>query len=210
MTLPELEEFVFESVLVDWAALARDLEQVKERFDRADSVRIVGDGTDLTFSVAGREGGVDSGFGNMPGGEVYYCPVEDSAEGTISFTEFPGCYMGHQVPGVRFRFERGRIVEASAAADEGFLLEVLDTDDGARRLGEFGIGGNPRITRHMRNPYFDEKIDGTIHLAIGQGFPQIGGLNESAVHWDIVKDLRNGGQLYADGELVQENGSWRL
>ena len=107
-------------------------------------------------------------------------------------------------------FERWRIVAASAAADEAFLLNVLDTDDGARRLGEFGIGGNPRITRHMRNPYFDEKIDGTIHLAIGAGIPGVGGLNRSSVHWDMVKDLRTGGKLYADGELAQESGAWQF
>jgi aminopeptidase len=172
-------------------------------------VRIVGDETDLTFSLAGREGKVDAREANMPGGEVFYCPLEDSAEGVIAFSEYPGCYIGHEVPGIRFRFEGGKIVDASAAGDEEFLLGTLDTDEGARRLGEFGIGCNPGIQRHMKNVLFDEKIEGTIHLAIGTGFPQLGGQNRSAIHWDIVKELRNGGRIELDGEVVQENGKWR-
>ncbi len=209
MTLPEFEDFLYGAVLIDWDALARKMQVIKERFDRAETVRIVGDETDLTFSLAGREGKVDAREANMPGGEVFYCPLEDSAEGVIAFSEYPGCYIGHEVPGIRFRFEGGKIVDASAAGDEEFLLGTLDTDEGARRLGEFGIGCNPGIQRHMKNVLFDEKIEGTIHLAIGTGFPQLGGQNRSAIHWDIVKELRNGGRIELDGEVVQENGKWR-
>ncbi len=143
-------------------------------------VRIVGPETDLTFSLEGREGKVDALGANMPGGEIFYSPVEDSAEGVISYSEYPACYLGHEVGGVRFRFEGGTIVDASATADEEFLLGTLDIDEGARRLGEFGIGCNPGIQRHMRNTLFDEKMEGTIHLAIGTGFPQLGGLNRSS------------------------------
>jgi aminopeptidase len=151
---------------------------------------------------------VDALSGNMPGGEVFYSPVEDSAEGVISYSEYPACYLGREVEGVRLRFEAGRIVEASATAEEEFLLGILDADEGARRLGEFGIGCNPGIHTHMRNTLFDEKIEGTIHLAIGQGFGYLGGTNESSVHWDMVKDLRPSGRIELDGELVQENGRW--
>jgi aminopeptidase len=210
MTLPEFTEFLYGAVLVDWDALAREMERIAERFDRADTVRIVGPETDLTFSLAGREGKVDALGANVPGGEVFYSPVEDSAEGVISYSEYPACYVGHEVPGVRFRFEGGRIVEASATEDEEFLLGTLDTDEGARRLGEFGIGCNPGIQRHVKNTLFDEKIEGTVHFAIGTGFPQLGGTNKSAIHWDMVKDLRNGGRIELDGEIVQENGAWRL
>ena len=112
--------------------------------------------------------------------------------------------------GIRLRFEGGRIVDASASQNEDFLLQVLDTDDGARRLGEFGIGCNPGIQRHLRNTLFDEKMDGTIHLALGQSYPDTGGTNESAIHWDIVKDLRQSGRIELDGEVVQENGRWSL
>jgi len=210
MTLPEFEDFLFGAVLVDWDALAKDMQRIAERFDRADTVRLIGADTDLTFSLAGREGKVDALGANVPGGEVFYSPVEDSAEGVISFSEYPACYIGHEVPGVRFRFEGGRVVEASAAGDEEFLLGTLDTDEGARRLGEFGIGCNPGIQRHVKNTLFDEKIEGTVHLAIGTGFPQLGSTNRSAIHWDIVKDLRKGGRIELDGEIVQENGAWRL
>jgi aminopeptidase len=208
MTLPEFEEFLYGAVLIDWDALRRQMEGIKDRFDRAETVRIVGAETDLTFSLAGREGKVDAREANMPGGEVFYCPVEDSAEGVITFAEYPGCYIGHEVPGIRFRFEAGKIVDASAAGDEEWLLATLDTDEGARRLGEFGIGCNPGIQRHMKNTLFDEKIEGTVHFAVGTGFPQLGGQNHSAIHWDIVKDLRNGGRIELDGEVVQENGKW--
>jgi aminopeptidase len=210
MSLPAFEEFVYGAVLVDWASLRRDMERIAEHFDRGGTVRIVGEGTDLTFSLEGREGKVDALGANMPGGEVFYSPVEDTAEGVISYSEYPACYGGHEVHGVRFRFEGGRIVEASATADEAFLLGTLDTDDGARRLGEFGIGCNPGIRRHTRNTLFDEKMAGTIHLAIGQSFPQLGGQNTSGVHWDMVKELRSGGRIELDGELVQESGEWRL
>ena len=208
MTLPEFTEFLYGAVLVDWEALAREMEKIKQRFDAAETVRIVGADTDLTFSLAGREGKVDALGANVPGGEVFYSPVEDSAEGVISYSEYPACYLGHEVPGVRFRFEGGKIVDASASGDEDFLLGTLDTDEGARRLGEFGIGCNPGIQRHVKNTLFDEKIEGTIHLAIGTGFPQIGGQNKSGVHWDMVKDLRNGGRIELDSVVVQENGRW--
>jgi aminopeptidase len=209
MSLPAFREFVYGAVLVDWQALRERMEGIAERFDRADTVRIVGEGTDLTFSLAGRKAMIDALGANMPGGEIFYSPVEDSAEGVISYSEYPACYLGHEVAGVRFRFEGGRIVEASATSDEDFLIGTLDTDEGARRLGEFGIGCNPGIQRHVKNTLFDEKMEGTIHLAIGTGFPQLGGQNRSAVHWDMVKELRNGGRIELDGEVVQENGAWR-
>jgi aminopeptidase len=210
MSLPAFEDFLYGAVLVDWEALRRDMKRIAKRFDRADSVRVVGVDTDLTFSIAGRHGKVDALSANMPGGEVFYCPVEDSAEGVISYSEYPASYLGHEVTGVRFRFEGGQIVDATATSDEEFLLGTLDTDEGARRLGEFGIGCNPGIHRHVKNTLFDEKMDGTIHLAIGTGFPQLGGQNRSAVHWDMVKELRNGGRIELDGEVVQESGRWRL
>src|SRR5262249_43666249 len=153
---------------------------------------------------------VDAGGGNMPGGEFFCCPVEDSAEGEIVFAEFPAVLSGREMTGVRLRFESGKVVDASADTHEDFLIETLDTDDGSRRLGELGIGCNPGIKRYMKNTLFDEKIDGTVHLALGFGFPNLGGKNESALHWDIVKDLRNGGRIEVDGQLVQENGAWKV
>ena len=208
MSLREFEEFLFGAVLLDWDAEGKKMERIKERFDAADEVRIVGDETDIRFSIAGREGEVDAGHMNMPGGEVFYCPVEDSTEGVVTFSEFPAVQEPDVVDGVRMRYEKGRVVEASATANEEVLMRALDRDEGARVLGEFGIGCNPGIQRHMRNTLFDEKIYGTIHLAVGAGIPSAGGHNESATHWDMVKDLRQGGRIELDGEVVQENGEW--
>jgi aminopeptidase len=210
MTLNQFEQFIFDAVLLDWDAEAERMSAIARLFDETDEVRIVGPGTDLLLSLAGRTGAVDDGHVNMPGGEVFYSPVEDSARGAIEFAEFPAVYFGHEVDGARLVFDGGRIVDASARVGEEFLLRTLDTDDGARRLGELGIGCNPRIQRFMKNVAFDEKIDGTIHLAVGNSYSFTGGTNTSAVHWDIVKDLRNGGQIHADGRLVQENGRWLI
>jgi aminopeptidase len=208
MSLREFEDFLFGSVLLDWDAEGEKMQRIKERFDPAKEVRIVGHETDLRLSIDGREGWVDDGHFNMPGGEVFYCPVEDSTEGVVTFSEFPAVHEPDLVEGARMRYENGRVVEASASSGEDVLLRALDRDEGARVLGEFGIGCNPGIQRHMRNTLFDEKMYGTIHLAIGAGIPVAGGKNESATHWDMVKDLRGGGRIELDGEVVQENGEW--
>ena len=210
MSLEQFSDFLYGSVLIDWDAERERMSRIKELFDAAEEVRVVASGTDLRVGLQGREGKVDAGGANMPGGEVFYSPVEDSAEGTIEFSEFPGVYAGREVDGITLTFSGGRVVDASARTNEEFLVSTLDTDEGARVLGELGIGCNPGITRHMKNAAFDEKIDGTVHLAVGAGFPEIGGTNQSVVHWDIVKDLREGGRLEADGRVVQESGRWLL
>ena len=210
MSLRDYEDFLFGACLLDWEAEAQRMSRYAERFDAAEDVRIVGAETDLKLSLGGRQGKVDAGGANLPGGEFYFSPVEDSAEGTIAFIEFPAPYAGRQVTGIRLRFEAGRVVEASAESQEEFLLDMLDRDEGARRLGELGIGCNPGITRFMKDTLFDEKIDGTVHLALGNGLPEIGGTNHSEIHWDIVKDLRPGGQILLDGEVVQEDGVWKI
>jgi aminopeptidase len=210
MTLSQYEQFIFDSVLLDWDAEGERMRKIADVFDAAEEIRIVGAGTELTLSLADRRGAVDDGHVNMPGGEVFYSPVEDSANGVIEFSEFPAVYFGHEVAGARLAFENGRVVDASAQFGEEFLLETLDTDDGSRRLGELGIGCNPGIQRYMKNIAFDEKIDGTIHLAVGNSYTFTGGTNRSAIHWDIVKDLRAGGELWADGKLVQRHGAWSI
>ncbi|MDQ3778461.1 MAG: aminopeptidase [Actinomycetota bacterium] len=208
MSLRAFEDFLYGAVLLDWDAEGEKMKRIKERFDRADQVRIVGTETDLRFSLQGREGEVDDGHANMPGGEVFYSPVEESTEGTVSFLEYPAYQEPDLVEGVRMRYEAGKVVDASATSNEDVLLAKLDRDDGARILGEFGIGCNPGIQRYMKNTLFDEKMYGTIHLAIGAGLPTIGGKNVSAVHWDMVKDLRDGGRIECDGEVVQQDGEW--
>ena len=210
MGLKDYEDFLFGAVLVDWEALAERMRAIAARFDAANDVRVTGEGTDLTFSLEGRHGLVDAIGANMPGGEVFYSPVEESTSGTVAFSEYPASYGGRAIENVRLRFEDGRVVDASSSTDEDFLLKTIDTDEGARVLGEFGIGCNPGIQRHTQNVLFDEKIEGTIHLALGNGFPFLGGTNVSAVHWDMVKDLRGSGTIEIDGEVVQRDGSWLI
>jgi aminopeptidase len=208
MSLAEFEDFLYGACLLDWDAEERKMRQIADRFDAAAEVRIVADGTDLTLGIEGRVCEVDDGHINMPGGEVFLSPVEDATEGIVSFSEYPAVYFGQQVEGAWLRFEGGRVVDAGARANEDYLLETLDSDAGARVLGELGIGCNPGIRRHMRNTLFDEKIYGTIHLAVGRSYTVTGGTNESAVHWDMVKDLRRGGEIRLDGDVVQRDGEW--
>src|SRR5262245_13342896 len=210
MTTGEFEDFLYGAVLRDWDAEGRRMDRIRERFDRTDEVRIVGADTDLTLSLAGRDGQVDDGHYNLPGGEVFYSPVETATEGVITYSEFPAVQEPHVVENVRLVFSGGRVVDASAGAGEAALVAALDRDEGARVLGELEIGCNPGIQRHMRNTLFDEKIDGTVHLAVGAGLAFVGGLNKSAVHWDMVKELRTGGRIELDGKVVQENGAWVL
>ena len=145
----------------------------------------------------------------MPDGEFFTGPVEDSAEGEVTF-HLPATIGGREVAGVRLGFEAGKVVEASAERGEQYLVSMLDTDEGARRLGELGIGTNFGIERGTRSVLLDEKLGGTVHLAVGASYPETGGTNESAVHTDLVCDLRRGGRLEVDGELLQENGKFAV
>jgi aminopeptidase len=209
VSLRTYAEILFAACLRDWDAEGERMKRYAERFDAAEQVRIIGPETDLTLSVAGRRADVDDAHRNMPGGEVFLCPLEESAEGVITFNEYSAAYLGRRFEGIRLQFRAGRVVDASASQGEDDLISVLDTDEGARRLGELGIGCNSGIPREVQHMWWDEKIDGTIHLALGQGFPHVGGLNESAVHWDIVKDLSRG-SIELDGEPVQRNGEWLI
>jgi aminopeptidase len=212
MGLAEYEAFAFGAMGLDegdpvryWKDKSREQERLKERLQEAREIRIVGPETDLTLSVEGRTFINSAGRRNMPCGEVFTGPIEDSANGTVYFG-VPAAIGGREVSGARLRFEGGKVVEASAERGDDFLQSLLDTDPGARFLGELGIGTNYGITQASANVLFDEKLGGTIHLAIGRSYEETGGKNQSSVHTDLVCDLRDGGQLYADGELIQENG----
>lgn len=214
MALADFEEFVFRAVgatqpdpVAAWRRLSAWQQGLRERLDRARDVRIVGQDTDLRFSIAGRTAVSSDGKRNMPSGEVFTGPVEDSAEGLIRFT-YPACYNGREVEDVVLRFVGGRVVDARAGKGEAYLREMLAMDAGASALGEFGIGTNPRITTFTRTILFDEKILGTIHLALGRSYPETGGVNRSALHWDMIKDLRRGGAVYLDGEILQRDGEF--
>jgi aminopeptidase len=191
-----------------WREKAGEQGRLIERLETADEVRITGPGTDLTLSIKGRKFLNGDGMHNMPCGEVFTGPVEDSANGEVYFG-IPVAVGGREVSGVRLRFEAGKVVEASAEKGEEYLNAMLDADEGARYLGELGIGTNYSIPRATRNILFDEKLGGTVHLAVGRSYEKTGGKNESSVHWDLICDLREGGELYADGELLQEGGKFR-
>jgi aminopeptidase len=212
MGLAEYEEFAFGAMGLNeedpvryWEEKSQEQERLKDRLEEAREIRIVGPGTDLILSVEGRKFVNSAGRRNMPCGEVFTGPIEDSAEGTVYFG-VPAAIAGREVSQARLRFENGRVVEASAEQGEEYLMSLLDADAGARYLGELGIGTNYGIRRASANVLFDEKLGGTVHLAIGRSYAETGGKNESSVHTDLVCDLREGGALYADGELIQENG----
>jgi aminopeptidase len=145
----------------------------------------------------------------MPSGEIFTSPIEDSVEGTIRFS-YPAIHNGREVEGVELTFEHGKVVKATARKNEAYLLEMLKLDEGASVAGEFAIGTNKRIDRFTKNILFDEKIGGTIHMALGAGFKEIGGVNESGLHWDMICDMRDGGQIFVDGELFYESGEFKV
>lgn len=214
MSLSEFEDFVYQATFSDrenpvreWTALKKRQDQLIRKLKGAREIRIVGPDTDLTLSVRERIFINSPGTHNMPSGEIFTGPVEDSAEGHVRY-DFPVCNGGREIDGIRLVFRKGRVVEASAEKNEAFLLSMLDMDPGARRLGELGIGTNTGIQRFIKNILFDEKIGGTVHLALGQSYPETGGKNVSALHWDMIKDLRKGGALYVDGKLFQKNGKF--
>lgn len=207
MSLAEYEDFLFGAINRDWAALSAALHELKRVLEAGREIRIVGPGTDLTLRVAGRTWIPADGKHNMPDGEIFTGPVEDSANGYITF-DYPAIYLGKEVDGIRLEFAGGKVVKASATKNEDFLLATLDADAGARYLGELGIGTNFGITRFTRSILFDEKIGGTVHLAVGRSYPETGGQNQSTVHWDMIKDLRRGGTIYLDGQPIQQDGQF--
>lgn len=207
MSLKDFEDFYYGACLINWKEESRKQDKVKEVFDAGKTVRIIGKETDLTFSIEGRPGIKCDGKRNMPDGEVFYAPVEDSASGVISYS-FPAVYLCNEVDGIVLKFKDGKVVEARAEKNEEFLRAMLETDTGSRFIGEFGIGVNYQINQFVRNILFDEKIGGTIHLALGNAYEKSGGKNRSGIHWDMVKDLREGGEIHLDGKVVQKNGLW--
>ena len=213
MGLEEYEDFVFAAMALDkddpaqfWQQKSDEQAKLKDRLEQAKEIRISGPETDLTLSVEGRTFINSAGKRNMPCGEVFTGPVEDSVNGTVYFG-VPSAVAGREVSGVRFRFEEGKVVEATAEKGEEYLLSMLDADEGARYLGELGIGTNYGIPRPTKNILFDEKLGGTVHLAVGRSYEETGGKNDSSVHWDLICDLHEG-EIYVDGELLQKNGEF--
>ncbi|MCT9095619.1 aminopeptidase [Haloarchaeobius sp. HME9146] len=212
MSTPAYEDFVWGAINRDWGAQRELQQQVVDRLDDADEVRIVsGDTTDLTMSIRGNLTKNDFGENNLPGGEVFTAPVPDSVEGEVLFDK-PLMAQGREVTGVRLVFEQGEVVEYEAEKNEELLAAVLNTDDGARRIGELGIGMNRDIDRFTYNMLFDEKMGDTIHLAIGRAIEGTVGegveFNDSAVHMDMIVDMSQDSYIEVDGEVIQRDGKF--
>ncbi len=213
MSLIDYEGFVFKALKVDrsdpieeWKRQVEFQFKVVEMLSKASELRFEGPNLDLRLRIDGRKWVNDEGKHNMPGGEIFTAPVEDSVEGIIEYT-YPAIWRGREVERVKLRFKEGVVVDASALKGEDFLKRMLETDDGAKRVGELGIGLNYDIARFTKSILFDEKIGGTIHIAIGAAYPETGGVNKSAIHWDMIRDMRES-KIYADGDLIYENGKF--
>ena len=214
MSLSEYEDFVYGACLPGaddpvgyWHRFSAWQQKIVDWLKGKERVHVIGPGTDLRLSIAGRTFINGDGKYNMPDGEIFTGPVEDSIEGHVNFT-YPVIYQGRDVSGVRLWFEDGKVIRAAAKKNEDFLLQTLDTDEGSRYVGEFAIGTNEGIARFTRHMLFDEKMAGSFHMALGSSYPETGGKNVSAIHWDMLCDMRNGGEIWVDDELLYKDGEF--
>jgi len=212
MSLSEFADFVFASTCADrddpiafWKKLSETQASLVAKLADKRTVAVQSRNIDLTFSVEDRTFINCDGKHNMPDGEIFTCPVEDTVNGWME-SSFTAIYLGVDVGRVRMRFKDGRVVEAESEKNQDYLTAMLDTDEGAGRVGEFGIGTNEQINVFTKNMLFDEKIGGTIHLALGASLPQAGGVNKSGIHWDFLCDMRDAGTITIDGKRVYEEG----
>ena len=208
MSSEAFEKFYFDVCTMDYSKMAEGMLAMKELMERTDSVRIAGDGTDLRFSIKSMPAIGCGGQYNIPDGEIFTAPVLDSVEGVITYNA-PTVYNGVSFDAVRLEFKGGKIVKASAAGNAAKLGEILDSDEGARRIGEFAMGFNPYITSPMRDILFDEKIAGSFHFTPGQAYEEADNGNRSRIHWDLVciqTPEYGGGEIYFDGRLVRKDG----
>jgi aminopeptidase len=213
MSLHEFEEFVFNTCFLNdadpvarWKELSARQQRLVDWLAGHDKVHVIGNGTDLELSIRDRIFINSDGKRNFPSGEVFTSPVENSANGVIQY-DIPSTYNGRAVDGIRLVFREGKVIEASARQGQDYLLRMLDLDEGARYLGEFAFGNNAGVTRGTRNILFDEKMGGTVHLALGACYPETGGVNQSALHWDMVCDLRTSGEVWVDDTLFLKDGT---
>lgn len=214
MGLEEYEAFLIRALFLDrpdpaeaWRELGRRQAGLVEFMSGVRSIRIEGEGTDLSLSVAGRTWINSDGRRNMPSGEIFTGPIEDSATGRLR-CGFPVCRDGRRLAGIELELQEGEVIAARAEEGEDYLKAMLEIDPGARRLGELGLGLNSGIDRFTGSILFDEKIGGTVHLALGQSYPETGGVNVSALHWDLIVDTRTRGRILADDRVVMEDGRW--
>jgi aminopeptidase len=202
-----ITEMFFEACLLDWRELSKEWRRLAELFNRGTQVHVVGHDTDLRFSVDGRTWVVADGKVNMPDGEIATSPVESTVDGEINF-ELPGVLGGRLVHDLHLRWKKGKLVEATSSTNQDFLQALIHTDAGSGLIGEFAFGTNPAVTHFCKDILIDEKIGGTIHIALGRAYPMTGGTNDSAIHWDIIKDFRKEGQVFLNDKLIFEKGTF--
>ncbi len=214
MSLDEYEDFVYQACLGDvndpisyWKHFSAWQQKIVDWLKDKKRIHVTAPETDLSLSVEGRTFINCDGHENVPDGEVFTGPVEDSINGHVYFS-YPAIENGHEVTGIRLWFENGRVVKASAEKNEEFLLKMLDTDEGSRRVGEFYFVTNKVISRFTRQILFDEMLGGSFHMALGASYPETGGENESAIHWVMICDMRQGGKVEVDGQLMYQNGNF--
>ncbi len=216
MGLINYEDFVYRAMHADentadpiahWQGVRTHQQSIIDRIEGHDQVALRGPNVDLSLSIKGRTFNNACGIHNLPDGEIYTGPVEDSANGWVRYT-YPAMYQGRIVDGIQLKFEDGKVVQASATENEEFLLKMLETDPGACYIGEFAIGTNFEIDRFTKSILFDEKIGGTFHMALGAGYPETGSQNKSDIHWDMICDLRQDSEILVDGEVVYRNGQF--
>ena len=209
MTLDEFTDFYYEACNVDYAEMDSEILPLQQLLDKGKQVEIKGEGIDFTFSIKNRLSlGVDNGKHNIPDGECFIGPIEDSMSGHIKF-ELPQIYNGNEVEGIYLEFENGKIIKYTCDSNKKFLTELLENHEGNKRIGEFGIGMNKKITKYIKDILFDEKIYGTVHFALGMSYPykRGGGKNQAPIHWDMIKDLRHkGSSITVDGKAIFKNG----
>lgn len=208
MSLTEYENFVYNACLIDWNKFGKRLDKINSVFEKGKNIHLIGEGIDLKFSIKGKNSIADKGEENMPGGEIFMAPVRESLNGWVKF-DYPRIVSGKQISGVYLKFINGKITEFDCEKGKEFLGELIKSDENASYIGEFGIGCNPRINRYSNDLLFDEKINGTIHLALGMAYKQNGGGNDSAIHVDIVKDMHKA-KIVLDGRVVQSEGIWKI
>jgi len=206
LSLEETEDYVFNSCILDWEKEAKKLDKAMQIMSKGKHIRITGDSTDISFSIEGRKFKKGDGTRNMPDGEIFTAPVESSVNGHIKF-DYPSIYSGKEVSGIYLEFKNGLITKATADKNQELLKEIIATDEGSKKLGELGIGLNPMLNKPLKSILFDEKQDKTIHLAIGKAYPECNGTNLSAIHWDMIKDMKQG-KIFLDKKLVYENGKF--
>lgn len=214
MSISEYEDFVYEAGLLDkddpikeWKRISKEQDRWIKYLNTKSDLHIVSDDTDIRVGIKGRKWINCDGKENFPDGEIFTSPIENDINGYIKFS-FPGIFMGKQIEGIKLEVKDGKIIKASAEKGEELLKELLETDKGSKFFGEVAIGTNYGIKEFTSNMLFDEKIGGTIHMAIGDSMPEAGGKNKSSLHWDMLCDMRSNGKIYADGEIFYENGKF--